>query len=64
MPDHGHFSSCEKSGERAMFMGIFQGCAGLWMAGCRLVHRLHQLEAPTTMDPSISIFLILYDAWP
>ena len=38
--------------------GAFQGCTGLWAAGCWLARRLHQLEASTTMDLGISIFLI------
>ena len=39
-------------------MGLFQGCTGLWTAGCWLARRLHQLKASTTMDLGISIFLI------
>ena len=46
------------SGERARFVGLFQGCTGLWTAGCWLARRLHQLKAFTTMDLGISIFLI------
>ena len=46
------------SGERARFAGLFQGCTGLWTAGCWLARRLHQLKASTTMDLGISIFLI------
>ena len=46
------------SGERARFVGLFQGCTGLWTAGCWLARRLHQLKASTTMDLGISIFLI------
>ena len=46
------------SGERARFVGLFQGCTGLWTAGCWLVRRLHQLKASTTKDLGISIFLI------
>ena len=38
--------------------GLFQGCTGLWMSGCWLAHRLHQLKTSTTMDLGISIFLI------
>ena len=37
--------------------GIFQGCTGLWTAGCWLARRLRQLKASTTMDLSISFFL-------
>ena len=37
--------------------GAFQGCTGLWTAGCWLARRLHQLKA-STMDLGISIFLI------
>ena len=61
MSDHGHFSSYEgpiRSGERARFVGLFQGCTGLWTAGCWLARRLHQLKASTTMDLGISFFLI------
>ena len=60
MSDHGHFlpTRATRSGERARFVGLFQGCTGLWTAECWLARRLHQLEASTTMDLSISIFLI------
>ena len=58
MPDHGHFSFCEWSGERARFVEIFQGCTGLRTAGCWLARRPHQVKASTTMDLGISIFLI------
>ena len=30
------------SGERARFVGLFQGCTGLWTAGCWLARRLNQ----------------------
>ena len=46
------------SGERARFVGLFQGCTGLWMPGYWLARRLHQLKASTTMDLGISFFLI------
>ena len=61
MSDYGHFSSYERatrSGERARFVGLFQGCTGLWRVGCWLARRLHQLKASTTMDLGISILLI------
>ena len=61
MSDDGHFSSytrATRSGERARLVGLFQGCTGLWTAGCSLAHRLNQLKASTTMDLGISIFLI------
>ena len=60
MSDHGYFSSYEatRSGERARFVGFFQGCRGLWTAGCWLARRLHQRKVSTTMDLGISIFLI------
>ena len=60
MSDHGHtlLTRATRSGERARFVGIFQGCTGLWTAGCWLARRLHQLKASTTMDLGISIFLI------
>ena len=59
MSDDGHFSSYEGHKERrtARFVGFFQGCTGLWAAGCWLAYRLHQLKASTTMDLGISIFL-------
>ena len=47
-----------RSGERARFVGLFQGCTGLWTAGCWLARRLHQLKASTTMDLGISILLV------
>ena len=47
-----------RSGERARFVGLFQGCTGLWTAGFWLARRLHQLKAPTTMDLGTSFFLI------
>ena len=61
MSDHGrHFSSMRatRSGERARFVGLFQGCTGLWTAGGWLARRLHQLKASTTMDLGVSFFLI------
>ena len=39
-------------------MGLFQGCTGLWAAGCWLARRLHQLKVSTTVDLSILIFPI------
>ena len=53
-----------RSGERARFVGLFQGCTELWTAGCWLARRLHQLKASTIMDLGISIFRNLYDVWP
>ena len=47
-----------RSGEQARFVGLFQGCTGLWTAGCWLARRLHQLKPSTTMDLGISIHLI------
>ena len=44
-----------RSGERARFVGLFQGCTGLWTAGCWLARWLHQLKASATMDFGISI---------
>ena len=60
MSDHGHFlpTRATRRGERARFVVIFQECTGLWRAGCWLARRLHQLKASTTMDVSISIFVI------
>ena len=47
-----------RSDERARFVGLLQGCTGLWTAGCWLARRLHQLKAATTMDHGVSIFHI------
>ena len=47
-----------RSGGRARFVELFQGCTGLWTAGCWLARRLHQLKASTTVDLGISFFLI------
>ena len=61
MTDHGRqIFSYEGHKERrtARFVGLFQGCTGLWTAGCWLARRLHQLKASTTMDLGISFFLI------
>ena len=49
-----------RSGERARLVGLFQGCTGLWTAGCWLARRLHQLKASTTIDLSIPILLTRY----
>ena len=43
--------------QKGKIRGVFQGCTGLWTAGCWLARRLHQLKASTTMDLGISIFL-------
>ena len=61
MSDHGHFSPYEdhKEWQTGNIWGLFQGCAGLWTAGCWLARRLHQPKASTTMDLGISIFHIL-----
>ena len=47
MSDHGRFSSMRatRSGERARFVGLFQGFTGLRTAGCWLARRLYQLKA-------------------
>ena len=60
MSDHGHFSSYEGHNERrtGKIRVAFQGCTGLWTAGCWLVRRLRQLKASTTMDLGISNLLI------
>ena len=60
MSDHGYFllTRATRSGERARFVGLFQGCIGLWAAGCWLARRLHQLQASTVMNLGISIFPI------
>ena len=52
------FFSSTRSGERAIFAGLFQGCTGLWTAGCWLARRLHQLTTSTTMYLGFSIFPI------
>ena len=61
MSDNGNFSSYEGHKERRTGKirgGLFQGCTGLWTAGCWLARRFRQLKASTTMDLGISIFLI------
>ena len=55
--DDGLVQGPTRSGERARFVRLFQGCTGLWTAVCWLARRL-QLKAPATMDLGISIFLI------
>ena len=68
MSDHGLVlflpTRAIRSDERARFVGLFQGCTGLWTAGCWLTRRLHQLKASTTMDLGISISLFFYNVWP
>ena len=59
MSDHDPFffpTRATRSGERAPFVGLFQGFTELWTAGCWLARRLHQLKASTTVDLGISIF--------
>ena len=61
MSGHGrHFlpTRATRSGKRARFVRLFQGCTGLWTAGCWFARRLHQLKASTTMDLGVSFFLI------
>ena len=60
MSDHVHFSSYEGHNERrtGKIRGAFSECTGLWMAGCWLARRLHQLKASTTMDLGNSIFFV------
>ena len=59
MSDHGHFSSYKGHKERrtGKIRGAFQGCTGLWTAGCWLARRLHQLKAP---PPRTSVFQFPY----
>ena len=66
MSDHGLIFSYEDHKERrtGKIRGAFQGCTGLWTAGCWLARRLHQLKASTTKDLGISISLFLYNLWP
>ena len=45
-----------RSNERARFVGLFQGCTGLWTAGCWLARRPHQRKASVTMVRGTSIF--------
>ena len=54
--DYGLFSSYEglKNGQDSW--GVFQGCTGLWTAGCRLARRLHQLKASTTTMDLVFIY--------
>ena len=61
MSDHGHFSFYEGHKERRteIFVGLFQGCTGLWTAGCWLTRRLHQLKAYTTMCVCVFFSFIL-----
>ena len=61
--DHSLFSSQEGQANKEPRTGkirkvFFQGCTGLWTAGCLLARRLHHLKAFTAMDLGISIFLI------
>ena len=66
MSDHGLIFSYEGHKERrtGKIRGAFQGCTGLWTAGCWLARRLHRPKASTTMDLGISISLFLYNVWP
>ena len=59
MSDHSHFlpTRATRSGERARFVGLFQGCTGLWTAGCWLARGLHQLKAS---PPWTSVFQFPY----
>ena len=56
MYDHGHLPQKER--RTGKIRGVFQGCTGLWTAGCWLTRRLYQLKTSTTMDLGISVFLI------
>ena len=61
--DHGVFS-CYESQQGAKYgqdsRGVFQGCTGLWTAGCRLARQLHRLKASTAMDlGNTSTFFLL-----
>ena len=59
------FSGVTTSANGQDSWGVFQGCTGLWPAGCRLARRLHQLKVSTTTDLGVSIFLIsVYGVWP
>ena len=66
MSDHGHFlpTWATGSGERARFVGLFQGCTGLWMAGCWVARRFHQLKAPPPWTSVFQFSVFLYDVWP
>ena len=55
--DHDMFSSNQGGTANGQhFWGVFQGCTGLWTAGCWLEHRLRQLKASTAVDLSTVIF--------
>ena len=58
MSDHGPISSYEGHKERrtGKIVGLFQGCTGLWTAGCWLARRLHQLIASRHHGPRYFIF--------
>ena len=53
-----------RSGERARFVELSQGCTGLWTAGCWRARRPYQSKVSTAIDLGISIFLSLFDVWP
>ena len=63
--DHGLFSSDKGQKEAANGQdswGVFQGCAGLWAAGCWLALRFHQLKVSTAaMDLGITDLVFLCD---
>ena len=46
-----------RSGERASFVGLFQGYTELWTAGCWLARQLHQLKA-SIMDLGNLVFRV------
>ena len=57
MSDHGLISSYAGHKERRtgkIRVGLFQGCTGLWTAGCWLARRLHQLKASAFQSPYFS----------
>ena len=48
---HGLFSyeSVQGAANGQISWGVFQGCIGLWTAGCSLARQLHQLKVSTAM---------------
>ena len=58
--NHGLFSSYESQRGAANgqdFSGVFEGCTGLWTAGCWVAPQLNRPKASTTMDLDNTNFL-------
>ena len=56
---HGLFSSYEGPNGQDSW-DVFEGCSGIWTAGCWLARRLYQFKASTTID--LGIFLFVFSA--